>query len=114
MNISNELLAAYAAGNVTNEERNAVRQYLAGNPRDFETVMMMMDDDYELELDGTDENEFLVDGQHGAESFHDIALSAAAFAPQMSCLNHNSVSRTTCDRTCFNQQLDELLDDIGI
>lgn len=114
MNISNELLAAYSAGNVTNEERNAVRQYLAGNPRDLETVMMMMDDDYELEPDGTDENEFLVDGQHGAESFHDIALSAAAFAPQMSCLNHNSVSRTTGDRNSFNQQLDELLDDIGI
>lgn len=114
MNISNELLAAYATGNVTNEERNAVRQYLAGNPRDLETVMMMMDDDYELELDSTDENEFLVDGQHGAESFHDIALSAAAFAPQMSYPNHNSVSRTTSDRNSFNQQLDELLDDIGI
>ena len=32
MNISNELLAAYAAGNVTNDERNAVRQYLAEHP----------------------------------------------------------------------------------
>lgn len=114
MNISNELLAAYAVGNVTNDERNAVRQYLAENPRDLETVMMMMDDDYELELDGTDENEFLVDSQHGLDSFHDIALSAAAFAPQMPCLNHNSVSRTTSDRNNFNQQLDELLDDIGI
>lgn len=114
MNISNELLAAYAAGNVTNEERNAVRQYLAENPRDLETVMVMMDDDYELELDDADENDFLVGGQHGTDSFHDIALSAAAFAPQMSCLNHNSVSRTTSDRNNFNQQLDELLDDIGI
>lgn len=114
MNISNELLAAYATGNVTNEERNAVRQYLAENPRDLETVMMMMDDDYEVELDGTDENEFLVGGQHGLDYFHDIALSAAAFAPQMSCPNHNSISRTTGGRNSFNQQLDELLDDIGI
>ena len=56
----------------------------------------------------------MVDGQHGAGAFHDIALSAAAFAPQMSCLKHNSVSRTTSDRSSFNQQLDELLDDIGI
>lgn len=113
MNISNELLAAYAAGNVTNEERNAVRQYLAENPRDLETVMMM-DEDYELDVDDAEENDFLVGGQHGVDSFHDIALSAAAFAPQMSCLNHNSVSRTTSDRNSFNQLLDELLDDIGI
>ena len=114
MNISNELLAAYAAGNVTNDERNAVRQYLAEHPQELESVMMMMDEDYELDLDDAEENNSFVDGQHGADSFHDIALSAAAFAPQMSCLNHNSVSRTTSDRSSFNQQLDELLDDIGI
>ena len=114
MNISNELLAAYAAGNVTNDERNAVRQYLAEHPQELESVMMMMDEDYELELDDVGENNFLVDGQHGADSFHDIALSAAAFAPQMSCQNHNTVSRTTCKRNNFHQRLDDLLDDIGI
>ena len=43
MNISNELLAAYAAGNVTNDERNAVRQYLAEHPQDLESAMMMLD-----------------------------------------------------------------------
>ena len=53
MNISNELLAAYAAGNVTNDERNAVRQYLAEHPQELESVMMMMDEDYELDLDDT-------------------------------------------------------------
>ena len=74
----------------------------------------MMDEDYELDLDDTEENAFFVDGQHGADSFHDIALSAAAFAPQTPYLNHNSVSRTTSDRNSFNQQLDEILDDIGI
>lgn len=113
MKISNELLAAYAAGNVTNDERSAVRQYLMEHPQELESVMMMIDDDYELELDDAEENEFFVGNQHGADSFHDIALSAAAFAPQMSSLNHNSVSRTTSDRSSFNQQLDKLLDDIG-
>ena len=114
MNISNELLAAYAAGNVTNDERNAVRQYLAEHPQELESVMMMMDEDYELDLDDAEENDFFVDCQHGAVFFHDIALSAAAFAPQTKLLNHNSVSRTTGGRNSFNQQLDELLDDIGI
>ena len=56
MNISNELLAAYAAGNVTNDERNAVRQYLAEHPQELESVMMMMDEDYELDLDDAEEN----------------------------------------------------------
>lgn len=114
MNISNELLAAYATGNVTNDERNAVRQYLAEHPQELESVMMMMDEDYELDLDDAEENDFFVDGQQGSDSFHDIALCAAAFAPQMSSLNHNSVSTTTNDRNNFSQQLDELLDEIGI
>ena len=114
MNISNELLAAYAEGNVTNDERNSVRQYLAEHPQELESVMMMMDEDYELDLDDAEENDFFVDCQHGADSFHDIALSAAAFAPRMSCMNHNSVSRKTGGRNSFSQQLDELLNDIGI
>lgn len=114
MNISNELLAAYAAGNVTNDERNAVRQYLAEHPQELESVMMMMDEDYELELYDADENDCFVNDQHGVDSFHDIALSAAAFAPQMSCQSHNTVLRTTGKRNSFNQQLDDLLDDIGL
>ena len=114
MNISNELLAAYSEGNVTNDERKAVRQYLAEHPQELESVMMMMDEDYELDLDDADENNFLLGGPIGAHCFHDIALSAAAFAPQMSRMKHNPASRTIRNRNSFNQQLDELLDDIGI
>lgn len=51
MEISTELLAAYAEGNVSEQERNAVRQYLTDHPDQLETVMMMMDEDYDLELD---------------------------------------------------------------
>lgn len=51
MEITNELLAAYAEGNVSESERNAVRQYLIENPKELESVMMMMDEDYDIQLD---------------------------------------------------------------
>lgn len=50
MEISNELLAAYAKGNVSRSERDNVRQYLTQHPEEMETVLMMMDDDYDLDL----------------------------------------------------------------
>ena len=52
MEITKELLAAYAKGKVSESERNIVRQYLTDNPKDLETVMMMMDEDYDIQLDG--------------------------------------------------------------
>ena len=55
MEITNELLAAYAEGNVSESERKAVRQYLTDNPEELETVMIMMDDDYDIQLDGNSE-----------------------------------------------------------
>lgn len=42
MIIDNELLAAYAEGNVSQEEREAVRQYLAENPDMMESVLFAM------------------------------------------------------------------------
>lgn len=51
MKINSELLAAYAEGNVTETERDAVRKYLADNPLELETMLTMMDNDYELDLD---------------------------------------------------------------
>ena len=52
MEITNELLAAYAKGNVSESERESVRQYLIDNPKELESVMMMMDEDYDIQLDG--------------------------------------------------------------
>ena len=46
--ITDELLAAYAEGNVNAEERLAVRKYLSQNPKELESVMMMMDKDYDI------------------------------------------------------------------
>ncbi len=51
MEITNELLAAYAKGNVSESERKAVRQYLIDNPDELENIMMMMDEDYDIQLD---------------------------------------------------------------
>lgn len=51
INISDNILAAYAEGNVSYDERIAVRQYLMENPNELESVMMMMDEDYDLALD---------------------------------------------------------------
>lgn len=50
-NISDELLAAYAEGNVSQEERIAVRRYLMAHPDELDSVVMMMDEDYDLNLD---------------------------------------------------------------
>lgn len=52
MEITNELLAAYAEGNVSDSERNEVRQYLIDHPDELETVMMMMDKDLDIQSEG--------------------------------------------------------------
>lgn len=83
MEITNEILAAYAEGKVSVEERNQVRKYLMQHPSKLESVIAMMDEDYELELCDVDDS-FPVEesGTSGkVQSFSDIALSAAAFAP---------------------------------
>ncbi|MCM1510966.1 MAG: RyR domain-containing protein [Clostridium sp.] len=51
MKITNELLSAYAEGNVSQEERLAVRQYLTENPGEWDSMLMMMDEDYDITLD---------------------------------------------------------------
>ena len=50
MKITNQLLAAYAEGNVTEAERSTVRQYLTEHPEELESVMIMMDRDYDIQL----------------------------------------------------------------
>ncbi len=54
MIITNELLAAYAEGNVSQEECEAVRRYLAENPEEMESVLFAME--YPFTLDEQTEN----------------------------------------------------------
>lgn len=111
MEITNELLAAYAEGNVSESERNAVRQYLTDNPDELETVLMMMDEDYELEVDDEDDV-----GDHVQlnmkDSFSNICYSAAAFAPRVMPLKNFFNNPPIIEKSNFNKRLDDLLDDI--
>jgi hypothetical protein len=111
MEITNELLAAYAEGNVSDSERNAVRQYLADNPDQLETVMMMMDEDYDLDLeDETEVGDIAPTSDEG--TFSDICYSAAAFAPRIVPMKNVIESPSFEDIGSFDQRLDDLLDEI--
>ena len=50
MNITDEMLAAYAEGKISGNERDAVRKYLVDNPSELQSVMMMMDEDFDLDF----------------------------------------------------------------
>lgn len=111
MKITIELLAAYAAGNVSEAERNAVRQYLAENPAEMETVMMMMDEDYDLGLADEANIEDLAMSE-SETPYSDICYSAAAFAPRKVSMNNMIESLGHVDKKSFSKRLDELLDEI--
>lgn len=54
MIIDNELLAAYAEGNVSQEEREAVRHFLANNPYMMESVLFAMEEYDENDMSGNE------------------------------------------------------------
>lgn len=80
MKITNELLAAYAEGKVSQEERVAVRRYLVEHPEKLRTVMIMMDEYYDMDIDDSTEEET---PSNALPLFDDenIGLPMAAFAP---------------------------------
>lgn len=51
------MLAAFAKGNATNEEKSMVRQYLMNHPEEMESVLIMMDENIDLEPDGSIDEE---------------------------------------------------------
>ena len=57
MTITNELLAAYTEGNVSQEEREAVRKYLAANPDIMESVIFAMD--YDTDSFAHEDNKYM-------------------------------------------------------
>jgi len=54
MEITDNLLAAYAEGKVTDTERMAVRQYLTDHPEQLESMMIMMDEDFDIQSEDRD------------------------------------------------------------
>lgn len=113
MEITNELLAAYAEGNVSESERKAVRLYLTEHPNQLETVMMMMDEDYDLSFDDETAIEDVASASSEG-SFSDICYSAAAFAPRVVPMKNSIESPKPIEKNCFDDRLGELLDELDL
>lgn len=100
MEITYELLGAFAEGKVTEEEKEAVRKYLVEHPNELETVAIMMDEDYDL----TDEKKEQANSWMMAPPTTDADPVNAAFTPF-------ALDDATEPKT-FDQRLDELLDEV--
>lgn len=111
MEITNELLAAYAEGNVTPEERKAVREYLTEHPSLLESVMMMMDEDYEIDMKPSQKD---ISFCGAPPKIRDISLSSAAYAPSsVGCVLDETDSFCPTSPSTFDERLDDLLDEIN-
>lgn len=115
MIITDAILASFAAGIATQEERVGVVQSLAKNPQEMELVMMMMDEDYEITLD-EEQASFESEGAECGGSDDDtsslLAYSAAAFAPQSKVAQHIIDVPGHADKGSFAQRLDDLLTEV--
>ena len=80
MEITEEIIAAYVEGNVTDAERKEVRRYLAVHPEMQDLVLALMDDS---DLAEPQTRKASIKPLHSQQSYSDIAFAAAAFAPRM-------------------------------
>lgn len=84
MEISDELIACYVEGTCSSHERDEIRNYLAKHPEEYERILCLLDRDKD-DFDITDEADIKAEViLNEADSFADIAMSAAAFAPNQS------------------------------
>ncbi len=113
MKITNELLAAYAEGNVTPEERKAVRQYLVEHPSELESVMLMMDSDNDMDV--TPKKEISFKGKASLQ-MHGMAFSSRAFfAPKQAADSFGCASECSSEPPplqTFDDRMNDLLDEI--
>lgn len=81
MVITEEIIASYVEGKVSEEERIEVLRYLAVHPEMQDLVLALMDE-------SRDEETVLPIAKttplHAEQSYSDIAFATAAFAPRMS------------------------------
>lgn len=80
MVITEEIIAAYIEGNVSVDERNEIRRYLAKHPEMQDLVFALMDEE-EMGVEDVVTKEAW---SHSEQSLSNIAYSAAAFAPKLS------------------------------
>lgn len=118
MEITNDILAAYVEGHVSDDERNAVREYIVENPSAMEDVLIMLDDDFELEPSleryaPQQESTFFSPLDNGARKTSDTSLcySAAAFAPIQTPKLHDIESSGHVDNG-IQERMDDLLSEI--
>ena len=81
MKITNELLAAYAEGKVSQEERVAVRQYLVEHPEKLRIVTIMMDEYFDIDINDGMEEELQSNVLPSFDEKKSFGLPMAAFAP---------------------------------
>ena len=112
MEITNELLAAYAEGNVTPEERKQVRQYLTEHPSQLESVMLMMDGDDDVEMKSNRRGISFMGLR--PPKMRDVSLTSAAFIPSASHTLHEMIdSLEPMNSMTFDERLDDLLDELS-
>ena len=80
MVITEEIIAAYVEGKVTDAERKEVRRYLTVHPEMQDLVLVLMDDSDEVEIK---ERKASIKPLQSKQSYSDIAFASAAFAPRM-------------------------------
>ncbi len=108
--INDELLARYVDGVATPDEQILVRDYLAQNPEEYESILYMMDLDREDYL-----GEMIEDNSNNIVPLNDftnsnIALSAAAFVPQKSMKTKGHITKRTKKSLRITGLQDRLLD----
>ena len=115
--INDELLARYVDGVATPDEQILVRDYLAQNPEEYESILYMMD------LDREDYLGEMIEDNNNIVPLNDsictnITLSAAAFVPRkhICAINYLSnietldVRRKRLRRDGLQDRLREMLD----
>jgi len=109
-----ELLARYVEGNVTADERTKVRHYLATHPDEMDSVLCMMDEDYDLQSE-TGETTPRLDLPLKEAPETSICYSAAAFVPIglfSDVDNHNTNEVSPKNQKTLADRMDNLLDEL--
>lgn len=80
MVITEEIIAAYVEGKVSDAERKEVRRYLAVHPEMQDLVLALMDNSEEEDVK---ELKASIKPLQPKQSYSDITFASAAFAPRM-------------------------------
>lgn len=113
MEITDEILAAFADGNTTEEQTNAVCKYLAKHPKKREIVGMAMDQHFELEPKKEYErNTSYHNSNESSMSFQCLSFSSPRFS--MDFISDPCDNPSKRDNKTFDQRLGDLLDELQL